>query len=48
MCASGQMPYGAVIGQSPRHRLLPFSPQPKTEFEVKIRDLDTGVAALLG
>jgi capsular polysaccharide biosynthesis protein len=48
MCASGQMPYGAVIGQSPRHRLLPFSPQPKTEFDVKLSDLDAGVAALLG
>lgn len=47
MCASGQMPYGAVIGQSPRHRLLPFSPQPKKEFTVNLADVEAGVAALL-
>ncbi|MEO6002890.1 MAG: glycosyltransferase family 61 protein [Opitutus sp.] len=47
LCGSGRMPYGAVIGQSRRLRLLPCSPRPKTEFEVDPADLDAGLAALL-
>ena len=47
LCASGKMPYGAVIGQSRRLRLLPFSPQPKSDFKVELADLDAGLAALL-
>ena len=47
LCASGKMPYGAVIGQSRRLRLLPFSPQPKAEFDVNLKELDAGLAALL-
>jgi hypothetical protein len=47
LCASGEMPYGAVIGESRRLRLLPFSPQPKTEFTVDLSDLDKGLEALL-
>jgi hypothetical protein len=41
------MPYGAVIGQSRRLRFLPFSPQPRAEFDVNLQDLDAGLAALL-
>jgi capsular polysaccharide biosynthesis protein len=47
LCASGDMPYGAVIGESRRHRLLPFSPQPKTEFTLQMSDLNAGLDALL-
>lgn len=47
LCASGRMPYGAVIGESRRLRLSPFSPQPKAEFDVKLGDLDAGLTALL-
>jgi hypothetical protein len=47
LCASGDMPYGAVIGKSRRLRLSPFSPQPKTEFDVNLDELNDGVAALL-
>jgi capsular polysaccharide biosynthesis protein len=47
LCASGDMPYGAVVGESRRHRLLPFSPQPKTEFHVTLGHLNAGLAALL-
>ena len=47
LCASGNMPYGAVIGQSRRLRLLPFSPQPKAEFDVNMETLNAGLNALL-
>ena len=47
LCASGKMPYGAVVGPSPRHRLLPFSPQPKCELTVNLLELDAGLEALL-
>ena len=47
LCASGGMPYGAVIGQSRRLRLLPFSPQPKAEFDVSMSALNAGLNALL-
>jgi hypothetical protein len=47
LCVSGKMPYGAVIGRSRRLRWLPFSPQPRAEFDVDLRELDAGLAALL-
>lgn len=47
LCASGEMPYGVVIGQSRRLRLLETSPQSKTPFHVNIAELDRGLEALL-
>lgn len=47
LCSSGDLPYGAVVGESRRLRLMPYSPQPKAEFDVKLPDLDAGLAALL-
>jgi capsular polysaccharide biosynthesis protein len=47
LCASGEMPYGVVVGQSRRLRLSPFSPQPKAEFDLNMDELNDGVAALL-
>jgi len=47
LCASGEMPYGVVIGQSQRLRLLETSPQSKTPFHVNTADLDRGLEALL-
>jgi len=47
LCSSADLPYGAVVGESQRLRLMPYSPQPKAEFEVKLPDLDAGLAALL-
>lgn len=47
LCASGQMPYGVVFGQSRAKRLTSFSPQPKTPFDVNLPDFDRALAALL-
>jgi hypothetical protein len=47
LCASGDMPYGVIVGESRRLRFLPYSPQPKAEFDVKMDDLHAGIAALL-
>ena len=47
LAASGDMPYGAMIGRSRRQRLTPFSPQPKTEFVLDLDELDAAIDALL-
>lgn len=47
LCASGELPYGVLIGRSRRQRLTTFSPQPKTPFHVDVPAFDRAVAALL-
>ena len=47
LSAGGQMPYGAVIGESLKGRLLDLFPQSGSDFVVNLDDLDRGLAALL-
>gem|GEM_PF-1246509 len=47
LCASGDMPYGVLIGRSQRQRLTSFSPQPKTEFTLDPTHLDAALSAFL-
>lgn len=47
LCASGGMPYGAVVGKSLRHRLLPVFPQSGADFQLDPAAVERGIAALL-
>ena len=47
ICASADMPYGAVIGKSQKLRFSPYSPQPKVAFHVDLSALEAGVSVLL-
>jgi hypothetical protein len=47
LSVSGQMPYGAVIGESLKGRMLDLLPQSGSDFTVNLDDFDHGLAALL-
>lgn len=47
LCTGAGMPYGVVIGRSPRQRLTPYSPQTKEPFDLPLDVFDHGLNALL-